>query len=77
VYAAVRCIEIISEASRRVDAAVKARYPQFPWTDMAGASNIYRHDYEQVRETLIWKTEKNAPPPLLSAIEAELERNMS
>jgi uncharacterized protein with HEPN domain len=30
VYAVIRCLEIISEASRGVDAAVKARHPQLP-----------------------------------------------
>ena len=74
VYAVIRCLEIISEASRRVDAAVKARHPQLPWVDMAGAGNIYRHDYENVREALVWKTAKDALPVLLAVIEQELSR---
>jgi uncharacterized protein with HEPN domain len=49
VYAVIRCLEIISEASRRVDAGVKGRHPELPWTDIAGAGNIYRHDYENAR----------------------------
>ena len=46
IYAVVRCLEIISEASRRITDDVKARHPELPWIDMAGAGNIYRHDYE-------------------------------
>lgn len=72
VYAVIRCLEIISEASRRVDDAVKVRYRDLPWEDMAGAGNIYRHDYEKVRETLVWKTVNNALPRLLAVVEAEL-----
>jgi uncharacterized protein with HEPN domain len=74
VYAVIRCLEIISQASRRVDATVKARHPQLPWVDMAGAGNIYRHDYENVREALVWKTAKDALPALLAVIEQELVR---
>ena len=25
---------------------LKARHPEIPWRDIAGADNIYRHDYE-------------------------------
>lgn len=74
VYAVIRCLEIISEASRRVEAVVKARHPALPWVDMAGAGNIYRHDYEDVREALVWKTVKDALPGLLAVVEEELKR---
>jgi uncharacterized protein with HEPN domain len=72
IYAVIRCLEIISEASRRVTADVRARHPQLPWTDLAGAGNIYRHEYENVREALIWKTAKDALPGLLAIIDTEL-----
>ncbi len=48
VYAVVRCLEIISEASRRLPDDLKARHPSIAWRQMAGAGNIYRHDYEDV-----------------------------
>jgi uncharacterized protein with HEPN domain len=37
VYAVTRCLEIISEASRRVPEAVKERHPSIPWKQMAAA----------------------------------------
>jgi uncharacterized protein with HEPN domain len=40
VYAVTRCLEIISEASRRLPDDLKARYPSIAWKDMAGAGNI-------------------------------------
>lgn len=40
VYAVTRCLEIISEASRRLPSEMKARYPSIPWKDMAGAGNV-------------------------------------
>jgi len=44
VYAVTRCLEIISEASRRLPDELKARYPEISWRQMAGAGNVYRHD---------------------------------
>lgn len=40
VYAVIRALEIISEASRRLDAGVKAKHPGIAWTQMAGAGNL-------------------------------------
>jgi uncharacterized protein with HEPN domain len=47
-YAVTRCLEIISEASRRLSDELKTRHPGIQWREMAGAGNIYRHDYEDV-----------------------------
>ena len=64
-YAVMRALEIISEASRRLPAAIKARYPEIPWEDVAGAGNVYRHDYEDVRQRAVWNTVQKHLPPLL------------
>lgn len=73
-YAVTRCLEIISEASRRLPEEAKARHPQIPWRDVAGAGNIYRHDYEDVAPRLIWETVQLALPSLRAAITEEIER---
>lgn len=74
VYAVTRCLEIISEASRRIPDNMKARHPSINWKSMAGAGNIYRHDYEDVAAEFVWDTVERALPPLRAAIEAELRR---
>lgn len=71
-YGVTRCLEIISEASRRLPDAVKARHPDIPWKEMAGAGNVYRHDYEDVQERLIWGTVQSRFPALLAAVNMEL-----
>ena len=43
-YAVTRCLEIISEASRRLPEELKVRHPSIEWSDIAGAGNIYRHE---------------------------------
>jgi len=71
-YAITRCLEIISEASRRLPATLKARHPSIPWRDMAAAGNIYRHEYEDVAVRAVWDTVKHHLPSLRLAIEHEL-----
>jgi uncharacterized protein with HEPN domain len=73
-YAVTRCHEIISEASRRLSDGLKARHPGIAWKQMAGAGNIYRHDYEDVAARRVWYTVQIALPSLRAVIEQELER---
>ncbi len=72
VYAVTRCLEIVSEASRRLPDDLKARHPSIAWKDMAGAGNIYRHDYEDVAARQVWDTVQIDLPPLRAVIEHEL-----
>ena len=74
VYAVTRCLEIISEASRRLPDDMKARHPAIGWKQMAGAGNVYRHDYEDVAAESVWETVQRALPPLRAVIEVELKR---
>jgi uncharacterized protein with HEPN domain len=72
VYAVTRCLEIISEASRRLPDELKTRHPSISWKQMAAAGNVYRHDYEDVAAQLIWDTVEQALPPLRMVIQVEL-----
>jgi uncharacterized protein with HEPN domain len=54
-FAIIRCLEVISEASRRLSDELKARHPQIPWRQMAAAGNFYRHEYEDVLPERVWK----------------------
>ena len=72
VYGGTRCLEIISEASRRLKDDLKARHPSIAWKEMAGAGNVYRHDYEQVDAVEVWVTVQDHLPALHVAIEQEL-----
>lgn len=48
IYAVIRALEIISEASRHIPDAIKSRHPDIPWLQIKAAGNIYRHGYEEV-----------------------------
>jgi uncharacterized protein with HEPN domain len=71
-YAVVRCLEIVSEASRRLPDALKTRHPSIAWREMSAAGNIYRHEYEVVAASRIWRTLTVSLPILLVVIEQEL-----
>ena len=72
-YAVIRCLEIISEASRRLPDELKARHPEIAWARMAGAGNVYRHEYEDVAASFVWVVLENHLPPLRIAIDHELD----
>jgi len=72
VYAVTRCLEIISEASRRLPQEMKARHPSIAWKNIAGAGNVYRHDYEDVEATQIWEAVRLALPALREVAADEL-----
>jgi uncharacterized protein with HEPN domain len=70
--AVTRCLEIISEASRRLPDEMKARHPAIAWKDMAAAGNIYRHEYEDVAARRVWETLRLAVSPLRAVVVREI-----
>jgi uncharacterized protein with HEPN domain len=71
-YATTRCLEIVSEASRRLDNEIRDRHPDLPWRKIMGVGNVYRHDYDNVDEEFVWRTVHENLDALLAAVEAEL-----
>ncbi len=67
-----RCLENISEASRRLPDDVKSRHHSIAWKEMAGAGSVYRHDYEEVDADGVWVTVQDHLPQLRVVVEEEL-----
>jgi uncharacterized protein with HEPN domain len=76
-YAVIRSLEIISEASRRLSDELKGRHAGIPWKEMAAAGNFYRHNYEDVTARRVWKTLIEDLPPLRAVVDEELKRGPS
>lgn len=63
-----RCLEIISEASRRVSDEAKAAHPEIPWPEIAAFGNLLRHEYQRVDSYLVWKTATHSLAALRIAV---------
>jgi len=73
-YAVVRALEIISEATRRLPVEIKDRHPEIDWEAVAAAGNISRHEYDGVDEHLVWRTIEHDLERLRTIASAELDR---
>jgi uncharacterized protein with HEPN domain len=71
-YAVTRCLEIVSEAARRLPPDLRDRHPELPWRAIMGVGNIYRHDYQNVSESFVYLTVQNSPKSLLVMVAGEL-----
>ena len=67
-----RGMEIISEASRHLSAAMKARHPGIPWRKVAGVGNLLRHEYERVAPDVLLSVARNDLPVLEVVCRGEL-----
>jgi uncharacterized protein with HEPN domain len=54
--AVVRQLEIIGEATKRISKEFRVKYPDVPWSDMAGMRDVLIHDYLDVDIDIVWKT---------------------
>lgn len=69
-----RCIEIISEASRRLPDDLKAEHPDIPWRAIAGIGNVLRHDYDDIIPNVIWQAATREVVPLRAAVASMRQR---
>lgn len=49
-YAVTRCLEIISEAARRLRGPQQDAYPDIRWRQIEDSGNVFRHVYQTVYE---------------------------
>jgi uncharacterized protein with HEPN domain len=70
-----RCVEIISEASRRIPEELKAEFPNQPWPEIAAIGNLLRHHYERVDDLIMWKIAARSLPELRPAVLAMLKNS--
>jgi uncharacterized protein with HEPN domain len=68
--AVVRAIEIIGEASKKLDTGFKAENNHIPWKKMAGMRDVLIHDYMGVDYELVWEVVSIHLPKLLPDIQS-------
>ena len=76
IYAVIRALEIIGEATKNLPDSLKEEHPEVPWRKMTGTRDKVIHGYFGVDLEVIWRTiTRNIPilKPLIKDILNEIE----
>jgi uncharacterized protein with HEPN domain len=75
--AVIRELEIAGEATKQLPASIRRKYPNIPWSDMAGMRDKLIHFYFGVDTEIVWETVKVRIPelePLIQDVLRDLEQ---
>jgi uncharacterized protein with HEPN domain len=78
IYAVVRALEIIEEATKNLPDSLRVNHPEVPWRDMAGFRDKVIHGYFGVNLEVVWDTAVEDAPflkPLIVNILDERGKN--
>jgi uncharacterized protein with HEPN domain len=76
-------LQTIGEAAIRLDkedkrlgesALMERLYPEVPWPDVRGLSNIVRHGYDEIDAEMVWKTATTRIQSVRDAARKEIAR---
>ena len=76
IFALVRAIEIIGEATKHIPDDARQKYSEIPWKEMAGMRDVLIHDYISVDVETVWLTANDKIPqirPMIEKMAKELE----
>jgi len=71
--AAIRQIEVIGEAVKKLSSGFKKGHPDIPWKDVAGMRDKLIHDYFGVDLDAVWDTIEKDIPQLRDKLRAIIE----
>ncbi len=69
IFAVVRAIEIIGEATKHIPDDARQKYSEIPWKEMAGMRDVLIHDYISVDVETVWLTANDKIPQLRPLID--------
>ncbi|MDI6734950.1 MAG: DUF86 domain-containing protein [bacterium] len=68
VYAVIRAIEIMGEATKNIPDAVRSNYPEVPWKQITGMRDKLIHGYFGIDMMTLWKAATQDAPKLKALI---------
>lgn len=68
-----RFLEILGEAVKRLPMALRDRYPDVPWKEIAGTRDRLSHGYDDVNYQVLWDAAREDVPVLLATVEQMLK----
>lgn len=71
--AVVQAIEVIGEASKNIPRAIKAKYKDLPWSEMAKMRDKISHFYFGIDYKIVWKVITTRLPGIKIRLEEILE----
>lgn len=77
IYAVVRAIEIVGEATKNIPKRIREKYPKVPWKKMAGMRDKLVHEYFGVDLEILWEVVKkdvSMIKPLIQKVFEDLEK---
>ena len=74
VFAVVRALEIVGEATKNIPNDVRMEHPEVPWKDMAGMRDILIHDYFGADVETVWLTVTEKIPQVKPLIQTMVEK---
>jgi len=69
INAVIRCLEVLGEAAKHIPTSFRKKYPDIPWTKMAGMRDVLIHDYMGGDLMTVWKVVQERLPALKSILE--------
>jgi hypothetical protein len=64
VFAVIRALEVVGEATKRLPQSLREEHPDVPWALMAGMRDKLIHDYVNVDRRIVWRTVQEELPGL-------------
>jgi len=73
VFAVIRALEVIGEATKRLPDKLRAEHPDVPWASMAGMRDKLIHDYVNVDRRIVWRTVQDELPSVRRQLQSIIE----
>ena len=72
INAVIRSLEVLGEATKHIPEEFRKKYPNIPWSKMAGMRDVLTHDYMGVDLKTVWKVAIERLPELALQLDSAI-----